>query len=81
MFEVREVSAEELMESMLYWQRDIYFGRGLINDEGLQIVPTPSTQSLDDDKPEWHETYSPSNSWHDRRIFGFSLLDDLTRRK
>ena len=81
MFKIREVSGEELIESMLYWCREEYFGRGLIDSTGLRVIPVPKVDDDDIDDDEWHESGLTNNSWRDRKVFGFSLLDDLTRRK
>ena len=77
MFKVRKTSDEEFMKIMHNGYREEYFGRGLIDSTGLRVVPVPEV----DDDDEWHESGLAKNSWHDRKVFGFSLLDDLTRRK
>lgn len=77
MFKVRRTPDEEFMRIMFSGYREEYFGRGLIDSIGLRVVPVPEV----DDDDRWHESGLAGYSKQSRKIFGFSLLDDLMGRK
>ena len=78
MFKVCKTPDEEFMKIMLNGYQEEYFGRGLIDSTGLRVVPVPE---VNDDDDRWHESGLAGYSKQSRKVFGFSLLDDLMGRK